>query len=99
VKANNSTSSQTLKSEFKNEVYNTLMHHIVNTYKKKSSCTVVWLVGVDATTSRRAVELISLGVGTTFSFELVAHNKYHALLPTPRLSKKGTTLDQHISHA
>jgi hypothetical protein len=44
-----------------NEVYNnTLMHHIVNTYKKKSSHTGVCLVGVDSTTSGCAVELIRL---------------------------------------
>jgi hypothetical protein len=41
------------------------MHHIVyNTlqHKKESSCTVVvvWMVGVDATTSRCAIELVSL---------------------------------------
>jgi hypothetical protein len=43
-----------------NEVYNTLMHHIVNTYKKKSSYVVVWLVGLGTTTSGRAVELVWL---------------------------------------
>jgi hypothetical protein len=38
------------------------MHHIVNMYKKKSSHTIVWLVGVGSTTSRRAVGLVRLWV-------------------------------------
>jgi hypothetical protein len=45
-----------------NKVYNTLMHHIVNTYKKKSSHVVVWLVRVGTATSGRAVELVWLRV-------------------------------------
>jgi hypothetical protein len=37
--------------------YNTLMHHRVNTYKKKSRRAVVRLVGVSTTNCGRAVEL------------------------------------------
>jgi hypothetical protein len=42
-------------------VYNiaaTLMHHIVNT--RRNQTTPVWVVGVGATTSRCAVELVRL---------------------------------------
>jgi hypothetical protein len=38
------------------------------------------------------------GYGTEILFELVARHKYHTLSPTPRLSRKGTIADLHISH-
>jgi hypothetical protein len=38
------------------------------------------------------------GYDTEISFELVAHHKYHALLPNLRLFKKGIILDIHISY-
>jgi hypothetical protein len=43
-----------------NEVYNTLLHHIVNTCKKKSMCVVIRLVGMGTTTYGHAIELVRL---------------------------------------
>jgi hypothetical protein len=41
------TSQNNIAIHTVHNVYNnTLMHHIVNMYKKKSSRTIVWLVGV-----------------------------------------------------